>query len=161
MCIRDRLCVMLGWKWPSGSGENFQKLSILSCLLYTSPSPRDLSTSRMPSSAWKNAWPLIWTNLNSLYPRILCVMFSWNWSSSSGENFQKLSIFFHFCYYLPLEKGQGPSFERNWIPLTERCSVPSLVEIGPVALENKSSMCFHYVDTVSYTHLTLPTICSV
>ena len=25
--------------------------SILSCLLYTSPSPRDLSTSRMPSSA--------------------------------------------------------------------------------------------------------------
>ena len=23
------------------------------CLLYTSPSPRDLSTSRMPSSAWK------------------------------------------------------------------------------------------------------------
>ena len=24
------------------------------CLLYTSPSPRDLSTSRMPSSAWKN-----------------------------------------------------------------------------------------------------------
>ena len=22
------------------------------CLLYTSPSPRDLSTSRMPSSAW-------------------------------------------------------------------------------------------------------------
>ena len=25
--------------------------SILTCLLYTSPSPRDLSTSRMPSSA--------------------------------------------------------------------------------------------------------------
>ena len=25
--------------------------NILSCLLYTSPSPRDLSTSRMPSSA--------------------------------------------------------------------------------------------------------------
>ena len=25
--------------------------SIMSCLLYTSPSPRDLSTSRMPSSA--------------------------------------------------------------------------------------------------------------
>ena len=26
-------------------------LNILTCLLYTSPSPRDLSTSRMPSSA--------------------------------------------------------------------------------------------------------------
>ena len=28
-----------------------QILNIVSCLLYTSPSPRDLSTSRMPSSA--------------------------------------------------------------------------------------------------------------
>ena len=27
------------------------KVCIYSCLLYTSPSPRDLSTSRMPSSA--------------------------------------------------------------------------------------------------------------
>ena len=30
--------------------KNFNKQNI-SCLLYTSPSPRDLSTSRMPSSA--------------------------------------------------------------------------------------------------------------
>ena len=29
-----------------------------------------------------------------LYPRILCVMFGWNWPSGSGEDFQKLSIFF-------------------------------------------------------------------
>ena len=28
-----------------------EAISMLSCLLYTSPSPRDLSTSRMPSSA--------------------------------------------------------------------------------------------------------------
>ena len=28
-----------------------EKLMFLGCLLYTSPSPRDLSTSRMPSSA--------------------------------------------------------------------------------------------------------------
>ena len=40
------------------SGQNFNATlrpiargSIKSCLLYTSPSPRDLSTSRMPSSA--------------------------------------------------------------------------------------------------------------
>eukprot|EP00831_Metopus_contortus_P014860 TRINITY_DN16168_c0_g1_i1.p2 TRINITY_DN16168_c0_g1~~TRINITY_DN16168_c0_g1_i1.p2 ORF type:complete len:192 (-),score=56.53 TRINITY_DN16168_c0_g1_i1:73-648(-) len=31
--------------------ENIQKEALKSCLLYTSPSPRDLSTSRMPSSA--------------------------------------------------------------------------------------------------------------
>ena len=29
----------------------FQRMRALFCLLYTSPSPRDLSTSRMPSSA--------------------------------------------------------------------------------------------------------------
>ena len=31
--------------------EWLRKKGIASCLLYTSPSPRDLSTSRMPSSA--------------------------------------------------------------------------------------------------------------
>ena len=34
------------------SGNNEEKKEIkMTCLLYTSPSPRDLSTSRMPSSA--------------------------------------------------------------------------------------------------------------
>ena len=39
---------------PSGCGKTtFAKtiINMLPCLLYTSPSPRDLSTSRMPSSA--------------------------------------------------------------------------------------------------------------
>ena len=31
--------------------EPFSDTDTISCLLYTSPSPRDLSTSRMPSSA--------------------------------------------------------------------------------------------------------------
>ena len=35
----------------SVSYENGKPISITNCLLYTSPSPRDLSTSRMPSSA--------------------------------------------------------------------------------------------------------------
>ena len=51
------------WQMPQGGlddGENYfdaalreleEETSIKSCLLYTSPSPRDLSTSRMPSSA--------------------------------------------------------------------------------------------------------------
>ena len=34
------------WTFPDESGKE-----VRSCLLYTSPSPRDLSTSRMPSSA--------------------------------------------------------------------------------------------------------------
>ena len=32
-------------------GATLQQIAALTCLLYTSPSPRDLSTSRMPSSA--------------------------------------------------------------------------------------------------------------
>ena len=97
-------------------------------------------------SPWKNALSLNWTNYNSLYPRKLCVMFGWNWTSGSGEDFQKLSI---CCYYPPLEKDQGPSFEGNLIPLTQGCSVPSLVEICPVVLEKTSSMYFHYEAIIS------------
>ena len=36
---------------PIKNGENVIKYGFPICLLYTSPSPRDLSTSRMPSSA--------------------------------------------------------------------------------------------------------------
>ena len=36
---------------PNPDGENCVTEEISICLLYTSPSPRDLSTSRMPSSA--------------------------------------------------------------------------------------------------------------
>ena len=38
----------LGFNWSMGP---FEMLESIGCLLYTSPSPRDLSTSRMPSSA--------------------------------------------------------------------------------------------------------------
>ena len=34
-----------------GQGKTLQQAMQMICLLYTSPSPRDLSTSRMPSSA--------------------------------------------------------------------------------------------------------------
>ena len=54
------------------------------------------------------------------------------------------------CYYLPLEKGQGPPFEINLIPLTQGCSVTSLIEIGAVVLEKLSdSMYFHFVAIIS------------
>ena len=36
---------------PKDIFENIKSQNINTCLLYTSPSPRDLSTSRMPSSA--------------------------------------------------------------------------------------------------------------
>ena len=36
----------------------------------------------------------------------------------------------------PLGKEHGHSFEETWIPFTQRCILPSLVEIGSVVLEN-------------------------
>ena len=39
--------IMDSWVFEDGAAATFAWL----CLLYTSPSPRDLSTSRMPSSA--------------------------------------------------------------------------------------------------------------
>ncbi len=36
---------------PKGEGQGYVGMMGICCLLYTSPSPRDLSTSRMPSSA--------------------------------------------------------------------------------------------------------------
>eukprot|EP00831_Metopus_contortus_P072414 TRINITY_DN66088_c0_g1_i2.p1 TRINITY_DN66088_c0_g1~~TRINITY_DN66088_c0_g1_i2.p1 ORF type:complete len:242 (-),score=26.31 TRINITY_DN66088_c0_g1_i2:89-814(-) len=38
-------------RWKSGKSAALDKQELRDCLLYTSPSPRDLSTSRMPSSA--------------------------------------------------------------------------------------------------------------
>ena len=40
-----------GARRPKSSLAAANPLTYLSCILYTSPSPRDLSTSRMPSSA--------------------------------------------------------------------------------------------------------------
>ena len=40
-----------GWAINSGAGTNSSYTLTLSCLLYTSPSPRDRQKSRMPSSA--------------------------------------------------------------------------------------------------------------
>eukprot|EP00831_Metopus_contortus_P019375 TRINITY_DN1838_c0_g1_i5.p1 TRINITY_DN1838_c0_g1~~TRINITY_DN1838_c0_g1_i5.p1 ORF type:complete len:244 (+),score=59.33 TRINITY_DN1838_c0_g1_i5:459-1190(+) len=38
-------------QYPHSESQNFFQMLFIGCLLYTSPSPRDLSTSRMPSSA--------------------------------------------------------------------------------------------------------------
>ena len=37
------------------------------------------------TTPWKRAWPFILTNLNPLYPRMLCTKFGWNWPSGSWE----------------------------------------------------------------------------
>ena len=40
----------------------------------------------------------------------------------------------------PLEEGRVPLSVKNWIPSTQGCFVPSLVEIGQMVLEKKLKM---------------------
>ena len=61
-------------------------------------------------------------------------MAQWFWRT---RFLKVVNVFSLFCNYLPLGKGQGPSFEQTWIPFNQGCFVPSFVEIGPVVLENK------------------------
>ena len=39
------------WFLNGGASLNYERMMSMACLLYTSPSPRDPKTSRMPSSA--------------------------------------------------------------------------------------------------------------
>ena len=78
---------------------------------------------------------LHWTNLNPLHPRMHCARSGWNLSSGSGEeDFSILSMYFCYFEIFPPWKGRGPSFEQIWIPFTQGCFVPSLVENGPLVL---------------------------
>ena len=83
-------------------------------------------------------WFFIWRNLNPLHPRMLCDKFGWNWLSGSGEEFFLISsMYFHYFVIISPWKRAGPSFEQTWIPFTQGCFVPSLVEIGSVVLQKK------------------------
>ena len=67
------LCAKFGWNWLSGSGE--EDFLILSMYFHYF----------IIIFPWKRAGPFIWTNLNPIYPRMLCAKFGWNWPSVSGE----------------------------------------------------------------------------
>ena len=80
-------------------------------------------------SSWFQMW---WATLNPLYPMMLCAQWFWR------RRF--LKIVNVISQLSPLGKGRGPSIEQTWIPFTQECFVPSLVEIGPVVLEKKMKM---------------------
>ena len=51
--------------------------------------------------------PLVWTNLNPLYLRIICAKFGWNWPSGSSNILNIILLL------SPLGEGHGPSFEQT------------------------------------------------
>ena len=67
---------------------------------------------------------------------LLCknyIKFIHNWPNGSGErSLNFFDVFSLFLYYLILE-----IFEHSWMPFTQGCFVPSLVEIVPVGLKKK------------------------
>jgi hypothetical protein len=84
-------------------------------------------------SPLKKTQPFIWTNLNSLYPKIICSKFDWNWLAN------KCQYFSLFCCYLSLVKGYSLHLNKLESP-PQGWFVTSLVKIGPVVLEKKSIM---------------------
>ena len=66
-------CAKFGGNWLCGSGEEDFLISSMYFRYFVIISP------------CKRAGPFIWTNLNPLYPRMLCAKFGWNWPSGSGE----------------------------------------------------------------------------
>ena len=93
---------------------------------------------------------LICKTLGPLHPRMLCVRFSWNWPSGSGEeDFELVNMFSLSRYYLSLAKGMtlhGPLSSQTWISFTQECYVLSLVEICPVNLEKKGWEVYRQTD---------------
>ena len=56
-----------------------------------------------------------------------------------------VNVFYLFVIIVsPLEKGPSYSFEKTWIPFTQVCLVPNLLEISQVVLEK----IFKYVNII-------------
>ena len=73
---------------------------------------------------------LICKILSPLHPRMLWAKFRCNWLIGSGEEeFKISSIYLLLCYYLSLERA-WLFIWRNWIPFTQKCFLPSLVQIS-------------------------------
>ena len=55
-------------------------------------------------------WFFIWTNLNSLHPRMLCAKFGWNWRRRF-LNFA--NVFRYFVIISPWKNGKGRTLNLN------------------------------------------------
>jgi hypothetical protein len=105
-------------------------------------------------SPLKWTWPFIWTNLNSLHPRIICTKFDSIWPAGSGEDFfQNFQCIFTLLLLSRLGEGLSPFIEQTWIPFTQRWFVPSLLKIGPVVLEKKIFKWPHPIFTFLWLHV--------
>ena len=79
-------------------------------------------------SPWKRVGAFIWTNLNSLHPRMHCAKFCWNRPSGSGEeNFLIKSIYFFYLVIISPWKRAGSFIWTNLYPLHQKNALCQLV----------------------------------
>ena len=95
-------------------------------------------------SPWKRAWPFVWTDIGSLYPRRLCHQFV-SLVEIGPVVLEKKMFIFRQCILAisispPLGKGRGPSFEQTLHPQHPRMLCAKLVEIGWMVREKKVNM---------------------
>ena len=124
---KDALCQvwlqMAHWFWRRRF-FNFVNVFSLLCNYLPLEKGRALHLNKFESPSSKDALCKVWLKLAQ-----------WVWRR---RFLYFVNVFSPFCNYIsPLEKEQGPSFEQTWIPFTQGCFVPSLVEIGSVVLERK------------------------
>ena len=70
-------------------------------------------------SPWKRVWPFIWTNMNSLHPRMVYAKFDWNRTSRSWKEDFKIS-FMQFRY--TSKKGVTLHLNLNLLHLKMLCA---------------------------------------
>ena len=75
------------------------------------------------------------------------ITFCQNWPNGSVKDLYISSMYFAISLLSLLGKGWDPVFEQTWIPVTQGCCLPSLVEMCPVVLEKKMKMLNVYRQT--------------
>ena len=113
-----RICTKFGCNWLSGSGEEdfFNFVNVFSLFHYYLP------LKKLEFSSPNDALCQIWLKLAQ-----------WFWRR------RFLNFVNDFCYFVIISpwKRAGPSSAQTWIPFTQGCLLPNLVEIGPVDLQEK------------------------
>ena len=118
------LCANLGWNWLSGSGKESFLISSMYFRYFIIISP------------WKRAGSFFEQTWIPFTKGCSVSSFVWIGPVVSDTNiFKFLQMYFSYFVIISPGKGCGPSFRQSWIPITQGCFVPCLVEIDPLVLE--------------------------
>ena len=129
-------CAKFDWKWPSGSREEDVFLLFHNYLPVEKGVALYLKKIEFPSS--KNALCQVFLKLDQCFWRRFF--------------FLKFSMYlYYFTSISPLRRAWSFIWTNlnPWVPFTQGCSVPSLVEIGSVVLDKKFSIFFYYLAIIS------------